>query len=96
MSKRDFKSGMDAAKGADDLIGVMVSVIVVMACIWGSWRIYAAGSYEANIILAALGQVALIMVARGAAMNGLRCLLNLKEKKARDKSLGVEGAGHSE
>lgn len=69
--KRGFQEGLNVAKSAEDIIGVVVNVIVILACALGSWRLYASGAYQTGpIYLAVLAQIALVLVARASLTAG--------------------------
>ncbi len=72
--KRDvgFQEGLNVAKSVEDIIGVVVNLIVILFCAFGSWRIYVSGAYQTGpIYLAALGQIGLLLVARASLTAGI-------------------------
>jgi hypothetical protein len=70
--KRGFQEGLNVAKSAEDIIGVVVNVIVILVCALGSWRLYTSGAYQTGpIYLAVLAQIALVLLARASLTAGI-------------------------
>ncbi len=84
MSKDSFQAGMEATKKAEDAIGFVVSLIILGTCAWISWMIYDKGTYSTYPLWGVLGQLGMLILARSAIQNGMRCRNNILSRKARE------------
>lgn len=80
MSKESFQAGMEATKKAEDAIGLVVSLIILATCVWISWMIYDKGTYSTSPLWGFLGQLGVLILARSAIQNGMRCRKNILSK----------------